>query len=1206
MRPPSAQLLLAADEKSRENDWIAAADLYHQALDHMDQTQGPSEHAEVADLAARSYYTAAFQSQSRREFVRRAHLAEDLLAQEAALYEEAGAIALSKRAKSRSLFAAFWQEEDSEKRRNIVQQCFSFSKAAAQLLDGLGEVTQLGETYKEILSYCREIIHLAKDGPLLKTGLEEILETGRKAVTHFRSIGHNGDFVEAVHPVLWAIAVAAEIILEPSEFSQLHQEATRLGQQILDASLRVATARARCLGEEATADVAWDLEGDLAKATSRYKAATNFAREMNDQFATGRLLAVLATLQRWIAMTGEYSEERELAAREGLNLAEEAINHLGIPFHTSYLARAHKISAGCYISLAESVETDPERKRKQLESAIEVSRRGMSYEGQTMEWYGCAHELSRALYFLAIATNSRDEKVRLLGESLPVREETVRVVDSQQPHSWNRGVNRNYLALIEAELARLETNPEVKVRLLREAVSHMKDCLNLCEKWSTTVPRSAQRLARYSEWYGDILYELSRETHETEVAEKAAKAYLEAIDYLAADGQSSPRPTIRWKIAKLHDSFGNFRQASQNFSNAAEEYRVAASKIPGTDPAFNELATYMDAWAEIEKGRLHHAEEQYRLAQKDYAEAALRFRATKPWSFLSSICAARSMLEKAEEQSNAERHMAAVRSLVSALSGCREAKSQLDFRLVKSEGSSDEEELRSWLRHVSQRETYCLGKIELEKAKAMDRKGQKTGSSRKYESASRIFIELAAESSNPSDREEIGTLAQFCDSWSKMKMAESRSSPELFGQAAEAFMKAGQECSRQTPRLLALANASICRALSSGTLFRLTRNPELYSEIKRQLETASDYFMEAEFKKTATWTRATQRLFDALVYSGDAGSERDPRKKAELLQVAQDYFRQAAELYGEAGFPRKKIEAAELEKGTLKEKKALLETLRALGEIPTASTSGIGSIPRTGAEPPGLRRFEEAHVSGIMRSPPGETTVGSEFNVVFDIVNLGKTAATLVKLQNVIPEGLEPVVRKGQPNLQDNAVDLRGKRLQNAESFEVKISLRASREGTFDLRPGVAYADERGNYGFYEFRPTVIIVREHDLREGQRAPPVSLPQDMHFENERAGGVFRHLVQEFLSEYMSKRIVMEKAGWRSLMKIIRDMEIPRSTLYGPGGRAGPVLSELDRRGLIETRIFPKEPGRGGDITKVRIAFDNVVVREIVNDAVKSGS
>ena len=78
--------------------------------------------------------------------------------------------------------------------------------------------------------------------------------------------------------------------------------------------------------------------------------------------------------------------------------------------------------------------------------------------------------------------------------------------------------------------------------------------------------------------------------------------------------------------------------------------------------------------------------------------------------------------------------------------------------------------------------------------------------------------------------------------------------------------------------------------------------------------------------------------------------------------------------------------------------------------------------------------------------------------------------------------------------------------------------------------------------------------------------------------------------------------MEKAGWRSLMDLTRGLKLPRSAVYMSGGRKGPALSELEKRGLVEARIFPEERGRGGEITRVRVAYENAIVKRLLDQMV----
>ena len=66
-----------------------------------------------------------------------------------------------------------------------------------------------------------------------------------------------------------------------------------------------------------------------------------------------------------------------------------------------------------------------------------------------------------------------------------------------------------------------------------------------------------------------------------------------------------------------------------------------------------------------------------------------------------------------------------------------------------------------------------------------------------------------------------------------------------------------------------------------------------------------------------------------------------------------------------------------------------------------------------------------------------------------------------------------------------------------------------------------------------------------------------------------------------------------------MRIVKDAKISKSSVYGARGRRGPAMSELERRGLVETRVFPGERGRGGKIIKTRISYEKETVKRHVD-------
>ncbi len=118
-------------------------------------------------------------------------------------------------------------------------------------------------------------------------------------------------------------------------------------------------------------------------------------------------------------------------------------------------------------------------------------------------------------------------------------------------------------------------------------------------------------------------------------------------------------------------------------------------------------------------------------------------------------------------------------------------------------------------------------------------------------------------------------------------------------------------------------------------------------------------------------------------------------------------------------------------------------------------------------------------------------------------------------------------------------------------------------------------------------------------------PPSATKMVMEFKSERAKSLFEYLVRSFIDDYMGKKYAMERSGWRGLTDAARGIKVSPSSLYGKQGGAGQVVGELVRRGLAETRIFPGERGRGGEITRVRVAYEKEPVMEYVKSKVRSG-
>ena len=1070
-------VLAKAEEQTRKYQWMAAADLYQKALDQLGANPDSLETAGILALRASCIFKAAFHSNNRDEFRRLMELSRRAQDETATLCAKTGAVARSKRAMAKGLFANFWLEDNPEDKRATIQKAIQLAHEASNLFEVRGNKDQLAETLLDLLRYREKAVHLSTNRKQLVDLFEAALEVAWRLVEEFQETAEDEILLESID-VLVQLYVPAENVLEHSRYEDLEKKLQKLKDRIPRLAERIGTLNAHALASEASGLLAADLDGDIPGALAHYENGAFKAKEVGDLYLIGRLNTSASAIIRHTALGEEFVEKRQTQLEKASELASNAIQNLQPSCPGPWLKYAYGRFVDASTLLALTVETDPEKKRTLLRKTIETARKGMTYEKLSFLPV-VRHALSKTMYFLATMDVGPEEKERILSEAFPLREETVTILEQLCPHSWERGVMLNYLALLKAELSKAENERARKLELLEGAATDMQTCVALCATLSGIVPALPGQIrvqAQYNESHGDVLQQLYRTNLDPSVARQAISAYEETISYLSKSQSLSPVPVVRWKIAQTFDTLREYEEAAESFQRAAGEYRLAGKKLSGLSPMFEEFAAYMEAWALIEDARLKHDQESYAPAAEDYTKAADRLETSRTWSHLSKHYSACSFLELGEALSRQERQHSAIESFKSAQTAFRDAKHDLETKLSGVSSSQEKKELNDWLDITQGRLRYSLGRAQLEDAKVLDARGEEEASSGEYRTASDTFGSLLSETHHEETRRELEALTLSCNAWAKMKAAEARTSPELYAEAAEGFARVEKAALGKRARLAALANSSMCKALESGSLFRRSRDKHLYAEIKTKLETAADFYEQAGMKKAADWTMATERFFDALTFLGEAEVETDPRKKTEFYHLAEKQLNLAAKLYGDAGYFKKKQEALNHLERAKGEKELLLTPVEVLERNPAATGTSVTPVSLTRDAATGLEQFETANVVGNATIDQNVTSTESDFILELDVANIGKTTAILMKIENLAQEGLELERDRIGERMEDSFIDMRGRRLEYLKTHGIKVPIRAKRKGTYELRPRVLYVDEKGVYRSHQFETARIMV----------------------------------------------------------------------------------------------------------------------------------
>jgi len=1179
-------------------DWLGAVGFYEEAFGLALRLDDFLKAAEVRERMGFCFFRAALQAETHRDFRSRMKLAVGAYERAAEFFgkvEKGGKRAKINHSRAMAAYASSWLATDPEKKRGLLDECRKLGKDILKEYAEAGDSLGYGKVCNDLLEICGDHrLLLVLNWPELEGIVEEGLNLGEKAIVALSEAGDNYELARAYSWTgsYYARAAIFRVLREKREefvekFFSYSKNALKLSEKIGDPYLIG-------ISNSWAGQGTFVCGGPLHSARKFFEDQQKQGAIVKDKFLIGNAATWLAfiTFLMTINLEEDPDKQRE-GYKKAIEYAEDALRHLRVIDYRPHIVFSYYSCTESYNRWA-YVETDLKAKRVLLEKAVEVGREGLGRaedSGCLFYMWFVFNALSIALYWLSDTETKVSEKMRLLDEALEKREEAINIGQRVAPFMYfERGFSQNYRALIEAELAKIETDMEKKGKLLEKAVSSMENCLKLIATDVKEFPqlRKFESLGRFQYWFGQILNQLYSLTEDERVLERAIEVYDGSVEMYGKVEQPSRMAESHWEIAKLHDRLGDHPKAARNYEYAAEKYRLAAEKIPQLKEFYEDYSLYMQAWSEIEKARHSHAREKYDRSREHYEKAANLHRSSKLWSYLAPNYSAWAQLEKAEDLSRKEKTQEAMQAFQQALEFFKKAKGSIETEIKKIQTADEREMATELIKASDTRRKYCQARINLEQAKTLDRKGEHNLSSKRYGSAAETLRKIIEETESEPARKELRPIMCLCQAWQKMTLAEEKTSPELYLEASQLFEEAKEHSLSKRTSLLALGNSSFCKAIAAGTKFDITLDMAMHSTAKQHLERATTCYLKAGFKSASEYAKATQRLFDAYTYMNNAERETDPEKRAKYYQMAEEVLQTSADSYRKAKHPEKSAEVQRILETVREERELAASLSEVLHAPPIASTTVSFSTPTpTHEKAVGLERFEHANIQAHL-TVPEEVTVGEDLEVQLDLVNVAKNFGLLVRIDNLIPKGFKVTEAPPKYTLEAGSIDMGGKRFEPLKVESIKILARATDVGVFDLSPQVVYVDEAGQ--FRTCRPEAVQVMVHPMLA------------FRFRTKTAQTVFDYLTKAFVEDYMRRRLSLEKSGWRSLMQIVKDAKISKSSVYGGRGRRGPAMSELERRGLVETRVFPGERGRGGKIIKTRISYEKETVKRYVDKQV----
>ena len=1076
------RILAQAKEKEKKYDWLEAAKSYQKALHS--ESINVSLAAETWERLGFCYRRASKQTEDPKEFRKIRQLAVEAYKNAAELFAKEGN--LKGQGKSAQCFAVAkyvhsWLTTDPSEKRKLLDECRLFGSKSLKAYENAGDQLGYGEMSNDLLLCLLERFHVASDSTEMREIAQQGMDCADKAITVLSKLMSKSELLRAYFTSSLQSWYAHACMPERKE---LMRRSLSHSKKALDLSKEVKDPYYTAMSN-------WAAAFSTLLFTEKVESALAYAKEMlkqamvaRDNYLKGVASYVLTFVIDWMIPREQDPDKRNERYKEVIKNAEDAVRYLQPVFQDTFIAGTYLFRTQSTCSQARDVVTSSEEKRAMLRKAVEIGRKGLEHatrSGSPDATVSTSHALSKALHFYSDLETGKHEKTRLLKEALVHRKEYNKTVERAFPsNDWMGGVGKNYEGLIEAELARVETDKDKKRVLLESAVSDMEDSVSRCGKWisSHPVPTIIATVGRFEDRFGGILNELYLLTKDEEILSRAIDVYDDAAEKFKKINLPSRVAETYWNIARIQDQLGEYEKAVKNFENAFAGYKATSKRIPHFVDFYLDYAAYMKAWSEIEGAKFAHEHEEYVTAMKHYEKSANLLKQSKLWSYLSSNFHAWSLLEHAEDLSRKESSIESAEAFKKATELFGEAKRTLRAKLDAIENADEKDSAERLIKASDTRRKYCLGRINVEEAKILDRQGDHTASSKKYGAAAEIFekvVEVASEQTCI----ELKPLIYLCQAWQRMMMAEARVSPIMYEEAAELFKQAKEHTLDEPTSLLALAHSSFCEALEAGTEFEITGEMTMYSTAITHMETAANYYVKAGFETASEYAKATRHLLDAYVYMNNAKKETDSEKEVKYYMMAEKVLQTSARSYMKAKHLEKTEQVQRLLEKVIEERE-LAVSLSDVLHAPsiTSSTASFRMLTPSEETAVGLERFEHADVQAKFIQQVKEIRAGQDFSLEMQVVNVGKEAVLLAKVEEILPPGFQLVAKPDYCHLEDAYLDMKGKRLDPLKTEQIRLVLRSFDKGTFEIKPRIVCVDETGNQMFRGLDPITIDVLE--------------------------------------------------------------------------------------------------------------------------------
>lgn len=914
--------------------------------------------------------------------------------------------------------------------------------------------------------------------------------------------------------------------------------------------------------------------------------ALDAARAAKDNYLIGRTLWVATYLAKWkvvAAVTLEDSRKHFDEICSDFEEIKRLLQHLPDASSRTFLVHSYSEVIEAHTQHALFI-SNLEQKKTLLSRAVSIFREGVT----VAQLIGGSDPLllgtsgAYALRWLAYFEDDGPHKDALLTEALAIAERLNALTPLVEPtFLWNVGQRQLLEGTIRYELANLSATP-TKKELLELATQRFREGISTLV--SDALFQAAGKLieiAAHRARFADVLESLFRITGDPDLTEEALQVLeAAAVAYSSASWHARAAECL-WRTASLLSVSGKHELSASAFVRAAKEYRMMTGEpLAGF---YSQYANYMDGWNRIELAKHSHDRSDFSNASLLYRASLKYLRQAGFYACLRPYFKALMLLERASQLSLEGRHPAARSRFAVACSAFFRAVETLRTARASVQGQLERADIERFLYHARAYAAYSSSRALIERATALDEDWRLEKSVTLYENAAKEIEELTGLFEDPEERREVKALNAMSSALAKLRRAQLAPDTEPYQAAARLFLEARDLTSSTHIGHLVEGNASLAMAMEQILKF-LRGDDSSYGAAKNALEGASRSFSQIGLRRYETWIIAAQRQLDGYMYARRAEREEDPNKKGQFYGVAENNLRLAKEHFQTAG-DRASVDEAIHQLQKVKKAKSIYTKGREPIIVPPSIQYVMSApIPSTYDRPAGLEYFDGPNILANVEYP-AEIEFETEFTVRVELINIGKGPALLLRVENVLPSHFRLTRVPGGCKTEDGTLVFATRKLDPTIAETYMLQAVAKQAGPFMLSPRVVYVDEKGEIKIKKLQPAILAVRR--------------PVVLDLENKNAAVILDYLARRYVNDENLGGLARESCGWTSRTQVIKETSIPKTAVYGKrSGRVGPALTELLAEDFVEMKEFAGERGRGGNITKIRVAAENEAVMEFL--------